>query len=138
MSGNSRRNEVISMNTRAIATEYRLAHWAGIMREREESGLSIKAFSEKAGFHENRYYYWQKKLRETACEELMKPQVKTTRLAPVFAEVKLASQHAPPLATGISHDHICIEAAGVRITAGCEYPVGSLTELLRAVSQTCY
>jgi len=27
------------MNTRDIAAEYRLAHWAGIMREREESGL---------------------------------------------------------------------------------------------------
>ena len=45
------------MNTREIATEYRLSHWAQVMRERIESGLSIKAFCENVGFHENIYYY---------------------------------------------------------------------------------
>ena len=59
------------MNTRTIAAEYRLAHWAGIMRERQESGLSIRAFCEKAGFHENIYFYWQRKLREAACKGLI-------------------------------------------------------------------
>ena len=62
------------MNTRAIAAEYRLAHWAGIMRERQESGLSIRAFCERAGFHENIYYYWQRKLREAACKNLTEQQ----------------------------------------------------------------
>ena len=58
------------MNTREIAAEYRLSHWAQVMRERSESGLSIKAFCENAGFHENIYYYWQRKLRESACERV--------------------------------------------------------------------
>ena len=58
------------MNTREIAEEYRLAHWAQIMRARQESGLNIKAFCEESGFHENVYYYWQRKLREAACIEL--------------------------------------------------------------------
>jgi putative transposase len=62
------------MNTRAIAAEYRLTHWAGIMRERQESGLSIKAFCEMSGFHENIYYYWQRRLREAACEKLASQQ----------------------------------------------------------------
>ncbi|MCL2153995.1 MAG: IS66 family insertion sequence element accessory protein TnpB [Oscillospiraceae bacterium] len=59
------------MNTRDIATEYRLTHWAGIMRERQESGLSIKTFCEQSGFHENVYFYWQRKLREAACKALL-------------------------------------------------------------------
>ena len=59
------------MNTREIAEEYRLTHWAGIMRERSESGLSIKDFCKSAGFHENVYFYWQRKLREAACEQLL-------------------------------------------------------------------
>jgi hypothetical protein len=35
------------MNTREVAAEYRLSHWAQIMRERKESGLSIKALENK-------------------------------------------------------------------------------------------
>ena len=44
------------MNTNDIAVEYRLSHWAGIMRKREESGLSSKEFCKNARFHENRYF----------------------------------------------------------------------------------
>ena len=57
------------MNTREIAVEYRLAHWAEIMRERQESGLSIKAYCESIGIHQNVYFYWQRKLREAACQQ---------------------------------------------------------------------
>jgi putative transposase len=56
------------INTREIAAGYRLGHWAEIVRERSESGLTIKAFCESAGLHENTYFYWQRKLRESACE----------------------------------------------------------------------
>ncbi|MCK9478690.1 MAG: hypothetical protein M0R40_04210 [Firmicutes bacterium] len=33
------------VDTREIAAEYRLSHWAQIMQERIESGLSIRAFA---------------------------------------------------------------------------------------------
>jgi len=61
----------MNMNTRKVAEEYRLTHWAGIMRQRTESGMSIKDFCKSAGFHENIYYYWQRKLREAACQQLL-------------------------------------------------------------------
>ena len=57
------------INTRKIAAEYRLSHWAQIMKERSISGMSIKAYCESIGIHENIYYYWQKKLREAAIVE---------------------------------------------------------------------
>jgi transposase-like protein len=53
-------------NTREIAAEYRLRHWAGIMQERSESGKSIKSYCETVGIHQNTYHYWQRKLREAA------------------------------------------------------------------------
>ena len=56
------------MNTRYIAQELRLSHWAGIMRERKESGLTIKAFCESSGIYPNVYFYWQRKLREATCQ----------------------------------------------------------------------
>ena len=34
------------VNSREIAAEYRLNHWAQIMQERSESGMSIKAYCE--------------------------------------------------------------------------------------------
>ena len=59
------------MNTREIAAEYRLSHWAQIIKERQASGLSVKQYCKDAGFHENIYFYWQRKLREAACEQLV-------------------------------------------------------------------
>jgi transposase-like protein len=55
-------------NTREIAEEYRLKHWAEIMRERTESGMSVRSYCKSIGLHENVYYYWQRKLRIAAIE----------------------------------------------------------------------
>lgn len=60
-------NWSIWMNTRSVAAEYRLAHWAKVIQERADRGLSIRAYCEESGMHENTYYYWQRKLREAAC-----------------------------------------------------------------------
>ena len=57
------------MNTREIAEEYRLSHWAVIMRERAESGQSIRAFCASRSICYNVYFYWQRKLRAAACQE---------------------------------------------------------------------
>ena len=120
------------MNTRHIAEEYRLTHWAGVMRERNESGLSVRAFCESAGFHQNIYYYWQRKLREATCDELGKMQGKATRLAPTgFAEVILTEQRATASAGNTHKNQICIEASGVRISAGSEYPAEKIADILR-------
>ena len=122
------------MNTREMAAEYRLAHWAGIMNERKESGLSVKAFCENAGIHGNTYFYWQKKLREMACGVL----AGTTMLAPQgFAEVKLAAQPMLPVPAATMQNQISIESSGVRITACGEYPADKLAALLREVMRPC-
>ena len=46
------------MNTRYIAKEYRMAHWAKIITDQKESRLTIREYCEKSGLHENSYYYW--------------------------------------------------------------------------------
>jgi hypothetical protein len=131
--------ELKRVNTRYIAEEYRLSHWAGIVQERKDSGLSVKAYCESAGFHENRYYYWQKKLREAACVELAKIQgTTTTNLTPPgFVEITLPTQQEQSSATGLTRNCVCVESAGVRITAGGDYPADKLVALLREVMQPC-
>ena len=56
----------VIVETREIAAEYRLKHWAEIIQERNESGMSIKAYCNSIGLRQNVYHYWQRKLREAA------------------------------------------------------------------------
>ena len=123
------------VNTRYIASEYRLAHWAEIMRKRIESGLCIRAFCKNTEIHENTYFYWQRKLRESACEQLIKTQADSTStglIHPGFTEVKLLEarpqiQHSE----AELHGSLSIETSDVRITANSSYPVNQLAYLLR-------
>jgi hypothetical protein len=108
------------------------------MRERKESGLSIKAFCENAGFHENIYYYWQRKLREATCEKMIRIQSEKTDLATAeFAEVQLRENPAPPHSAATRQSQICIEVGRLRVTADSEYPIHQLTDLLREVTRSC-
>ncbi len=59
------------MDTRKIANDYRLQQWAEIIVARNESGKSIKDFCRDTGVSRNAYYYWQRKLREIACKDLI-------------------------------------------------------------------
>jgi len=58
------------MNTRDIAANYRMSHWAQLIQERKASGKNISDYCVSIGCSENAYYYWQRKLREAACNEL--------------------------------------------------------------------
>ena len=129
------------MNTREIASEYRLAHWAKIMRERIESGASIKAFCKKIGIHENTYFYWQKKLREAACEHHVKIQADSAPTALVrtgFAEVKIRDSLPQETHTkAIFQGNLSIEVSGVKIITDSTYPTDQLAYLLGELVKQC-
>ena len=57
-----------------VRNEYRLQRWMEIIRERQESGLSNKAFCTQRGISEKTYYYWLRKIR-TAATEVLEPQL---------------------------------------------------------------
>ena len=126
------------MDTRKIAEEYRITHWGGVMQERKVSGLSVRAFCKNAGYHENTYYYWQRKLREVACLELAGTEKGKAGIRPYsFAEVTLPIQPVVTALTTEHHSALCIEGGGVRISACCDYPAEKLAMLLREVRQPC-
>ena len=60
------------MDMQKVAEEYRLSKWMQVIRERQESGLSIKDFCQKNGISRHAYFYWQRKLRKVAFMELSK------------------------------------------------------------------
>jgi transposase-like protein len=55
---------------RELAAEFRLGHWAQIMQDRADSGMSIRAYCKANGIGTNVYHYWQRKLREAAAQQL--------------------------------------------------------------------
>ena len=126
------------MDTREIAVEYRLAHWAQIVQNREDSGLSVRTFCENIGIQKNSFYYWRKKLREATRQELtISESSAASIMPPVFAEVKLASRVALPTSEASDQNRVCVEVAGVRITADGGYPADKLAYLTREVSRPC-
>jgi transposase-like protein len=126
------------MNTREIAVEFRLSHWAKIVQDQNNSGLSIRAYCKNASIQESSYYYWLKRLREAASEGMAQLRRSETGLAPAgFAEVKLPTTSALEPTFTAKQSHVCIEAAGVRITADNGYPIGNLATLLREVARPC-
>jgi hypothetical protein len=127
------------MDTRQIASEYRLVHWAGIIRERTERGISIKAFCKEKGFHENIYHYWQKKLREAACEKLLDVNKETPRLTlqtGKFTEIKVADlPRRLSFREQYGQGEIRMESDGVILSADSRYPVSNLVELVKGLSR---
>lgn len=111
------------MNTREIAAEYRLAHWADIMKDRLASDLSVKDFCKTAGFHENVYYYWQRKLREAAGSE--------KSLVPNGWTI---CESAGPTSKGSS---LAIEIGGYRLHVEAETDPELLAKVCRVLKALC-
>ena len=116
------------MNTREIASEYRLAHWAQAMRDRTDRGLLIRAYCEETGIHENTYFYWQRKLREAACSEIQPAATEGKHLVP--NGWALCVNGEPALGQGRT-----IEVGGCRITVGTETNPALLTKVCRALKE---
>ena len=63
-----------------------MQQWSGMLRERQESGLSVKEWCLEHGISEHSYYYRLRRLRQAACAAL--EQARPSQLA----EVPLASK----------------------------------------------
>jgi len=94
------------MNTREIATQYRLARWAAEIQEKSADGETVKDFCRRKGISRNTYFYWQRKLREAVATKI----APETGLVPSgwtqLAEVK------PETAT---ENQLTVEVGGYRI-----------------------
>ena len=110
------------MNTRDIASEYRLTQWAQITRERADRGLSV---SKEIGIHENTYFYWQRKLREAACAGI-ESAAKKSLVPNGWAALSLKEE---PMQTQC----LTVEAGGCRITVRADTDPELLAKVCRAL-----
>jgi hypothetical protein len=135
-------------DTREMTSEYRLQYWAEILQKQKESGMNIKLYCEEIGIKEHRYYYWQRKLRAVANNELSKAQSDIRGLTPsignspvVWAGVDMHTLDAQSSRSAMdcstpNNIKICRQGWTVMVEPG--FDAESLTEVLRVVSRTCY
>lgn len=114
------------MDTRDIASEYRLAHWAQVMRERTEKGLSVRAYCQENGIHENTYFYWQRKLREAACSEMQSAIAEEKSVLP--NGWALCVKGEAPQTQGLT-----VEVGGCRITVSADTDPELLAKVCRTL-----
>ena len=101
------------MNTREVAAELRQNHWAQVLRQRSESGFSIRRWCAENDVTEKTFYYWQRKLRESVCESLASTACEQPiGMAPIGWA---ACERAPEL--GVDSGAITIEIGTMRVTA---------------------
>ena len=122
------------MNTREVASAYRLSQWAIAIREKVSQGESIDEFCERRGVSRNTYFYWQRKLREAAIAEISSAQ-NEKHIPREFAEIKIAEPLALP--GEVQASQLCVEINGLRISVDDTYPPEKLAALLRELSRPC-
>ena len=98
------------MDTRKATTEYRMAQWGQMVATRQASGQSIQEFCATTGVSRNTYFYWQRKLRESACRELATRGEEEAVVPNGWARI------AEPKAECAAED-VSIEVGGCRVTA---------------------
>jgi hypothetical protein len=126
------------MNDREITQEVRLRQWTEVLREQKASGESIKGWCETQGIPRQRFFYWQRKLREAACA-LAGREMSGTQ-APegwaLCARVAVPGMLEPSPSPALS-EQVCVEINGMRILAGQAYPEDKLARLLRELTTQC-
>jgi putative transposase len=122
--------EEVPMNTREIATEYRKSQWAQALREMKENGESVKSFCARKGVSKNTYFYWQRKLRESACLELQAVVGEN-----VLAPSGWAVCEEPKVDTG--RGTITIEIGNSRIVARADVSAEHLEKVCRVLMRIC-
>jgi len=121
------------MDTREIAKEYRLGHWAQAIQERVAVKESIKDFCQRTGISRNTYFYWQRKLREEACRKLLPATLSESEKPAVpkgWAVCEL--EKATPKDGSVS-----IEIGKCRVTANADASPEFLEKICRMLTSLC-
>ena len=102
-----------------IKNEVNLKHWAEMVRQRNESGLSVSQWCLENGINQKTYYYRLNRVRKALCGE-----VETHEIVPVGIEPDIAA----------SHEQISLSVGNVVVSLPDDFnadPLKRLLELLR-------
>lgn len=101
----------------AVRNSYRLGEWSEVIRQRQESGMTVTAFCEQQGISTKSYYYWLKKLRNTALEAAGTPEL-----------VKLEDRSQK-----FSKRHLQIQCGEFHLDVPAKVDVSAVSAIIRAM-----
>ncbi len=85
------------MDSTTLTRQVKLEKWTEMIRERNESGLTIAQWCTKHSINQAKYYYWLKRVRQAACDQL--PAISSgsvNHIVPVTFEDQAASHTSKP------------------------------------------
>ena len=98
-----------------IKNKVRLKQWAEMVRQRNESGLSVSQWCRQNGVNQKTYYYRLNRVRRALCGEVEKHEI-----VPVGTEPDIAS----------SHEQISLSVGNVVVSLPDDFNADTLKRLL--------
>ena len=125
------------MDTRKMAMELRVNHWASALHERRASGLSIRQWCRENGVGEKTYYYWQRKLREAAIQNLKPTAINLEPGGQALVPNGWAAVSEGILEPSTESSAVTIEIGKFRVSAGKDTSPEQLEKTLRVLMKLC-
>jgi hypothetical protein len=102
------------MDVQKLTHEVRLQQWGRTVKDCRNSGKSVKSWCAENNINIKTYYYWQRKVCQSTCRELvMNHPQPTLAITPtptaVFAELCKPNPPSGQLALTIQHKHMEIQ-----------------------------
>lgn len=69
------------MDSTTFTRQIKLQKWAEIIQSQKKSGLTVTNFCDENSIAKGKYYYWLKRIRQTACDNL--PAINNSNIVPV-------------------------------------------------------
>lgn len=92
------------MNTKPATTQIKLKNWAMIIKNQKDSEFKVKEYCAQHNISKDAYYYWYKKVKETALHESG------------FVEITQPSSITPAAPDNILSGEFRIQYRGIQIT----------------------
>jgi hypothetical protein len=104
----------------------------GVLKERQESGRSIRAWCRENKVTEKTYYYWQRKLREVAANQATRESAGASQLpVPKGWAMCMPAKQEPKAAT------VSIEIGKFRVAVNADAGSDHLEKVCRVLMSLC-
>jgi len=84
-----------------VKNQYRLEQWTALLQDFRSSGMKVEDWCKTTGVTTNAYYYWLRKVRKAACENL--PEGSSTPSAPSFRKLEVQAPRISSPAAVVIH-----------------------------------
>ena len=86
-----------------VKVQFNKEKWFNLIKERQNSGLTIKKWCNQNNIREHTYYYWLRRIRMSACTEYMGAAQNEPKSPVAFAPLQINEKVDPEQAPIIIH-----------------------------------